>query len=76
MLKKVGIVVAVSAAGLLAASAFALADDKEVIDNEQVCSAEATSTSPLGNIPEPLTTVLNGDIESCKDYNFQFPPAP
>ncbi len=74
MLKKVGIVAAAATAGVLALAPLAFADDKDDIVGEKVCSAESTSTSPFGNIPEPLTTALNGNIESCKDYSFVFPP--
>jgi hypothetical protein len=70
LLKKVAIAAAATTAGILALSPLAFADD--VVD-EQVCSAEATSAGPFGNFPEPLTTILNGNIESCKDFSFPIP---
>ncbi len=73
MLTKVGIIAAAATAGILALSPLAFADDGDDVVDEQVCSAEATSTSPFGNIPEPLTTLLNGNIESCKDFSFPLP---
>jgi hypothetical protein len=72
LLKRVGIAAAVATAGLLALSPLAIAD--EDIHGEQKCSAEVSSHGPFGNFPEPLTTFLNGNIHSCKNHSFVFPP--